>query len=202
MHLLRSCLVVAFVAAVPRLAHAEEESGPLVELSADEGNATIEKRVGTTGPSGLGLVETGALSVGQWSHACVAPCQTRLDPRFTYRVAGDGLVPSDSFVLPRGDDRVRVEAKMGSSPARVGGVLLTGAGALALAAGGAALVASPILASEDVGSQGFRTGVLAGGIGAVSIGAVAATVGLFLWLSNGSSARAQTVASFSSSSSR
>lgn len=202
MHLLRSCLVVAFVAAVPRLAHAEEESGPLVELAADEGNATIEKRVGTTGPSGLGLVETGVLSAGQWSHACVAPCQTRLDPRFTYRVAGDGLVPSDSFVLPRGDDRVRVEAKMGSSPARVGGVLLTGAGALALAAGGAALVASPILASEDVGSQGFRTGVLAGGIGAVSIGAVAATVGLFLWLSNGSSARAQTVASFSSSSSR
>jgi hypothetical protein len=44
----------------------------------------------------------------------------------------------------------------------------------------------PILESEDVGSKGFRTGVLAGGIGAV-----AATVGLFLWLTNGSSAHAE-----------
>lgn len=172
----------------------------MVELSADEGNATIEKRTGTTAPS-LGLLETGVVAVGQWQHACVAPCQMRLDPRYTYRVAGDGLVPTGSFVLPPGEDRVRVDAKMGSSPARVSGMLLTGAGALALAAGGAALIASPILASEDVGSEGFRTAVLAGGIGAVSVGAIAATVGLFMWLSNGSSAYPRAVASASAPSS-
>jgi hypothetical protein len=183
-------------------AHADEPSGPapsgpVVELSADESNATIEKRVGTTGPSGLGIVETGVLSVGQWQHACVAPCQMRLDPNYSYRVSGDGLVPTSSFTIPREGDHVRVDATMGSSPARVGGMLLTGGGLLALAAGGAAMIATPILESEDVGSKGFRTGVLAGGIGALSVGAIATTIGLFMWLSNGSSAHTQTVASSS-----
>ena len=205
MNLLRACLVATFAAAIttaaPGTALADEEgTGPVVELSADEGNATLEKRTGTTAPS-LGLLETGVLAVGEWQHACVALCQMRLDPRFTYRVAGDGLVPTASFVLPRGEDRVRVDARMGSSPARVSGMLLTGAGAAALALGGAALIASPILASEDVGSEGFRSAVLAGGIGAVSVGVIAATVGLFMWVSNGSSAHPRAVASAASSSS-
>jgi len=182
-------------------AQAEEPTaapkGPVVELSADDEGATIEKRVGTTGPSGLGIVETGVLSVGQWQHACVAPCQMRLDPNYSYRVAGDGLVPTGSFTIPRESDHVRVDARMGSSPARVGGMLITGGGVLALAAGAAALIATPILESEDVGSKGFRSGVLAGGIGALSVGAIATTIGLFMWLSNGSSAHTQTVASSS-----
>ena len=92
---------------------------------------------------------------------------------------------------------MRVDARMGSSPARVGGMLITGGGVLALAAGAAALIATPILESEDVGSKGFRSGVLAGGIGALSVGAIATTIGLFMWLSNGSSAHTQTVASSS-----
>lgn len=199
MHLFRAFLVATFALAVPSLARAEDERGPLVELDADEGSATIERRTGTSGPTSLGIVETGMISVGHWQHACVAPCRMRLDPRYSYRVAGDGLVPSHAFTLPQEQDKVRVDARMGSSPARVAGMLFTGAGALALAAGGAALVASPILASEDVGSEGFRTGVLAGGIGAVSVGAIAATVGLFLWLSNGSSAETRPVPASSAS---
>ncbi|MBX3208212.1 MAG: hypothetical protein KF764_24405 [Labilithrix sp.] len=163
---------------------------PIVELSADDGRATIERRASTSSPT-VPLLETGVLAMGHWEHACVAPCQMRLDPRFAYRVAGDGLVPSDSFALPRGQDRVRVDARMGSSVGRVVGVLATAGGLLAMAGGGLALAATPILESEDVGSKGFRTGVLAGGIGAVSIGAVSAAVGLFLWLSNGSSAHAE-----------
>jgi hypothetical protein len=165
---------------------------PIVELSADHRRATIERRRATSSPGGAPLFETGLFSVGNWEHACVAPCRVELDPRFSYRVAGDGLVPTDSFALPSGADAVRVDARMGSSTGRIAGVITTGAGALAIAAGGLALAASPILASEDVGSEGFRTGVLAGGIGAVSIGVVAATIGLYLWLSNGSSARTET----------
>src|SRR5690606_39053343 len=123
--------------------------------------------------------------------------QMRLDRNASYRVAGEGLVPTGSFTLPRTDDRVIVDAKMGSSPARVGGMLLTAGGVASLAAGGLALLATPILASEDVGSEGFRTGVLAGGIGAVSLGAIAVATGLFLWLSNGSSVHTMTTASAS-----
>lgn len=171
-------------------------AGPavVVELAADDGRATLERRLATSSPGGAPLVETGLFSVGHWEHACVAPCRIALDPKFAYRVGGDGLVPTDSFALPQGPSRVRVDAKMGSSAGRVAGIVTTGAGALAIAAGGLALAATPILESEDVGSDGFRSAVLAGGVGAVSVGVVAATVGLYLWLSNGSNARATEVA--------
>jgi len=198
----------AVVAIAPRTAHAEEPAGPpvaptptptptpapasaVVQLDADDNRATIERRVGTQSPSGLPLLETGFFSLGQWQHACAAPCTVALDTRYSYRVAGDGLVPTDSFALPRSGDHVRVDAKMGSSTGRVAGALTTGGGLLAIAAGTVALVATPILHSEDVGSEGFRTGVLAGGVGAVSVGVLAVGVGAFLWFTNGSTARTQ-----------
>lgn len=186
------------VALVPSAAHADEPApiGPppasaVVQLDADDNRATIERRVGTQSPSGMPLIETGLFSVGQWEHACVAPCTLKLDTRYAYRVAGDGLVPTDSFSLPRSADRVRVDAKMGSSTGRVAGAVTTGAGLLAVGAGALALIATPILQSEDVGSEGFRTAVLAGGVGAVSVGVVAVGIGAFLWLTNGSTARTE-----------
>jgi hypothetical protein len=171
-------------------AAAPPDNAPVVELSADDGRATIERRAATTGPT-VPLLETGILSVGHWEHACIAPCQLKLDPRYAYRVAGDGLVPTDSFALPRGQERVKVDAKMGSSTGRTIGVLSTVGGALAIVGGGLALAATPILENEEVGSKGFRSAVLAGGIGFVSLGVVAASVGLFLWLTNGSSAHTE-----------
>jgi hypothetical protein len=184
-------VVAASGIAIDAFAEGAAEAAPVVELSADAQNATIERRVGTQSPSGVPLLETGIVAVGQWQQACVAPCQMRLDPNYTYRVAGDGHVPTDSFSLPRGQERVRVDAKLGNSNARVGGAVLTGLGLVGIAAGGLALIATPILASEDVGSEGFRTGVLAGGIGAVSLGAIAASVGLFMWFANGSNVRTE-----------
>ncbi len=166
---------------------------PVVELSADDGRAKIERRTGTNSPT-VPLLETGLVSVGIWEHACVAPCQLRLDPRYSYRVSGDGLVPSDSFTLPRGQERVRVDAKMGSSVGRAFGAAGTIGGILAIAGGGLALVSTPILESQDIGSKGFRTGVLAGGVGAVSVGVLSTAIGLYLWMSNGSLAHAEPVA--------
>ncbi len=201
---LTALAVPVLVAIVPRTAHADEPVAPtaaapaasapapaLVQLDADDIRATIERRVGTQSASGVPLLETGFFSVGQWQHACVAPCALALDTRYAYRVAGDGLVPTDSFSLPRTGEKVRVDARMGSSTGRVAGALVTGGGLLAIAAGTVALVATPILHSEDVGSEGFRTGVLAGGIGAVSVGVIAVGVGAFLWLTNGSTAHTQ-----------
>jgi hypothetical protein len=103
-------------------------------------------------------------------------------------------VPTESFSLPRGGDRVRVDARMGSSTGRVTGMLVGGGGILAIGAGALALIATPILASEDVGSEGFRTGVLAGGVGAVSLGAIALGIGTYLWFSNNSTAHTQVAA--------
>src|SRR5262249_15392250 len=109
-------------------------------------------------------------------------------------VAGDGLVPTDSFAVPRDSGRVRVDAKMGSSAGRITGMVLTGAGVLSMVGGGLALAATPVLENEDVGSKGFRSAVLVGGVGALSVGAIAATVGLVLWLTNGSQAHTEQVA--------
>jgi len=186
---------VAPAAAPAPVAPAAPASSTVVQLDADDHRATIERRVGTMSPSGMPLVETGLFSVGQWEHACVSPCTVKLDPRYAYRVAGDGLVPTDSFSLPRSGDRVRVDAKMGSATGRVAGVLTVGGGLLTMGAGALALIATPILHSEDVGSEGFRTAVVAGGIGAVSIGAVAVAIGTYLWFTNGSTARTTEVAS-------
>ena len=191
---------LTIVSVVPVSAYADEPSAPattgvpatIVELSADDQRATIERRVGTTSPSGLPIIETGILNMGQWESACIAPCEVKLDPRYAYRVAGDGLVPTDAFGLPRSGDRVRVDAKMGSSTSRVAGALTTAGGLGAIALGGLALIATPILHGEELGSEGFRTGVLAGGIGAVSVGLVAVGIGTFLWFTNGSSAHAHT----------
>jgi len=166
-------------------------SAPTVELNADDARATIERRAATSSPGGAPLFETGLFTVGHWEHQCVAPCAVRLDPKYTYRVAGDGLVPTDGFALPRQGDRVRVDARMGSSTGRGAGVLTTAAGAGLMALGGLALVASPILASEDVGSEGFRTGVVVGGVSALSVGVLAVGAGLYMWLANGSTAHTQ-----------
>jgi hypothetical protein len=161
---------------------------PVIELHADDGNATIERRTGTSSLAGIPLVDASVASVAHWEQACVAPCALRLDPRYTYRVAGDGLVPSGSFALPRNGDRVRVDAKMGSQTGRLLGIGMTGLGALGVVTGGLAVGAFPILDSQDVGSRGFRTAVLAGGLSVLAVGLVTGITGLYLWLSNGSSA--------------
>jgi hypothetical protein len=186
LRLASSSLALAILA-LAGAAHAEEAS-PVIELHADDGNATIERRTGTSSLAGIPLVDASVASVGHWEQACVAPCALRLDPRYTYRVAGDGLVPSSSFALPRNGDHVRVDAKMGSQTGRLLGIGMTGLGALGVVTGGLAVGAFPILDSQDVGSRGFRTAVLAGGLSVLAVGLVTGITGLYLWLSNGSSA--------------
>lgn len=185
--------VEAAPAARPSHPAAPTASGPTVELSADDARATIERRVGTTSPGGMPLLETGLFSVGHWEQQCVAPCSVQLDPRYTYRVSGDGLVPTDGFAIPRSGagDRVRVDATMGSSTGRVVGAASTVGGAGLMALGTLALILTPIFESNDVGSDGFRTGLAVGGVSALSVGALAVGAGLYLWFANGSHARTQ-----------
>jgi hypothetical protein len=175
------------VAAAPTGASTSPKS-IAVELRANDGRATIERRKGTQSLSGLGLADLGIGGVTEWEPVCVAPCQAKLSPRDTYRVAGDGLVPSATFALPRAP-HLRLDADLGSSRARVSGILATLAGAGAMALGSGALVASPFLADGDVGSQGFRTGVLAGGVGTLALGTVLVAVGVTLWATNATTLR-------------
>lgn len=157
-----------------------------VEVQATDGPATLERRAATTA---IAIHPVADLALGGgavWQPACVAPCVARLDPRYSYRVTGDGFVPTETFTLPAGADHARVRAKLGSGFGRIAGITMAGAGAVGMLAGGAALAASPVLASEDVGSQGFRTGVLVGGAGTLAVSALVVGAGIYLWATNGS----------------
>ncbi len=59
-----------------------------------------------------------------WAFACKAPCNERVDPRLTYRVMGDDIVPSIEFHLAPGSSPVTLRvhpAKRGSN-STLGGV--------------------------------------------------------------------------------
>jgi hypothetical protein len=161
-----------------------------VQLQSNDEHATIERRVGTIQLSGLPFTDTSFAAVGHWEEECIAPCEVKLDPHHSYRVAGDGLTPTRSFALPRDKDSVRLSAEMGSSMARFAGLALSAIGAGTTFLGGAALVASPILESQDVGSKGFRSAVLAGGAIFLAAGVLEMGMGLYLWATNGSTVRA------------
>jgi hypothetical protein len=163
----------------------------IVELQANDGRATIERRVGTTSLAPIPFSDAALASVGHWAEECVAPCEVKLDPRYSYRVAGDGLTPSGSFALPRDKDRLHLSAEMGSSSARLAGIFLTGIGVGTALLGGTALVLTPIFENQDVGSKTFRSALLAGGVVFVAAGVVEMGLGLYLWATNGTSVRAE-----------
>jgi len=166
----------------PAQAAADAPQSVTVTLHASDPSTRLERRTQTQTYGGLPFKDASLFGVATWEPACAAPCGTKLDPRFAYRVTGEGMVPSDAFALPLGSPKLGVDAKMGSSTERLGGIALTGAGAAGLLLGGAALVASPILQSQEVGSQSFRTGVLAGGVVVAGAGAIALVSGLWLWM--------------------
>jgi hypothetical protein len=168
-------------ASVPEAA--APESGVIVHLRADDPRATLERRSKVESYAGLPIKDLALAGIATWTPACVAPCETTIDPKFAYRVGGDGLVPSSTFTLPRDGD-VLVDAQMGSAYKRLGGLALVGTGAGGMLLGVAALAATPILANDNVGTPAVRTGVLVSGAALTSLGALALGAGLWLWAAN------------------
>jgi hypothetical protein len=179
-------IALAVVSSIAARARADEPSAGhvTVVLHADSPRATLERRDAVTNPLGLPVNDGNLLGLAHWTPECTAPCEVTLDPKFTYRIAGDGLVPSDSFVLPRDQPRMAVDATMGSSTERLGGLGMAVLGAGGLVLGASAMAVSPILAKDDVGTPAVRTGVLAAGIGVTALSAVVFGIGMYLWNHN------------------
>ncbi len=156
-------------------------SSVTVVLHADTPRATLERRDTVATYAGVPIKDASIFGLATWSPQCTAPCETALDPKYTYRIGGDGLVPSDSFVLPHDGRPLMMDAKMGSATERVGGLGLSVMGAGGLVLGTAALVISPILAADDVGSQTARNIVLGSGIAVTTLSATVFGIGLYLW---------------------
>jgi hypothetical protein len=150
-------------------------------LHADTPRATLERRASVETYAGLPIKDASIAGIATWTPECTSPCEAKLDPKYTYRIGGDGLVPSSSFVLPHGEGPVVVDAKMGSALGRLGGLGLSAAGAGGMILGATAVAVTPILAQDNVGTEGVRTGVLASGIAVATLSALVFGAGLWLW---------------------
>jgi len=167
-----------------------------VVLRADSPRATIEKRASLETYAGLPIKDAAIFGISTWTPECTAPCDVKLDPKYTYRVAGEGLVPSDSFVLPHDGGPVVMDARMGTAVGRLGGVGLSALGAGGLVLGATAMAVTPILANDDVGTSAVRTGVLASGVAVTALGAIVLGAGIWLWTHNETTVRSEAARGF------
>ena len=172
-------------------ASAEEPKSVTVTVRADDARAVVERRSGTESYAGVTLPDAALLSsVATWEPVCVAPCAARLDSRYVYRFARGRPRALRLFRAPARQERLALDAKeWAPAIGRLAGTALTAAGIGAALLGGAALVATPILENNDVGSPTLRTGVLVAGTALLSVGAVALVSGLWVWMHNGTTVR-------------
>ncbi|MGZ3416666.1 MAG: hypothetical protein ACXVEF_39850 [Polyangiales bacterium] len=136
----------ASASVVPSASAAPAPSGVRVRLTGTP-NVSLERRDGS-----------------KWTFACLAPCSHPVEEG-EYRVGGEGVNPSSTFVLR---DPTQVAVKAGSKGRAFGGQLLLGAGA-------GALLIGIFMATGD------NTDVA---IPVIAIGGAAAVGGLTLWLTN------------------
>jgi hypothetical protein len=158
------------LAATTRRAAAEDRVS--VEVVADAASATLQRRLGTSAVAVQTSSGGSATGIGEaWEDVCVAPCTATVPPQQTMRIAGDGVTPSDNFVV-RGD--ARITASTGSIGVRRGGVVLTSLGLTAGLTGGVFLVLDATRAGdrEPILGSALTWGLVLGGAAAFITGAI------------------------------
>ena len=129
-----------------------------------------------------------------WSFVCDAPCGIRIDPRRTYRVMGEGIVPSIHFNLAPGAGRVALQVHPSRPGTRTFGAVLAVTGVVAALGGTLMFVVDMLLnsvangiASESTTAQGELSGSASTygniGIGFLAAGGVLAATSLIFLLS-------------------
>lgn len=128
---------------------------------------------------------------------CVAPCLAHLDPSATYKISGDGVVPSKHFQLQPGESALNADT--GSSGARRWGWTSAATGSSFMVAGGVMLALGFAFApnasdSKFAGpsgrslyeSQDRMSGIYTGiGGGMLAFGGVLTVLGVVLVATNG-----------------
>jgi hypothetical protein len=194
---MKSSLAVSFaplvVVLVSSAAHAAEPTPPSpppppkqvqVTLRVDDAHAHLEQRTGTMSSSDPLSTQLGLGGIDTWKTVCAAPCNAPVDATGTYRVAGDGLVPTASFGLAGASDRVELDSRSGSTLLRVGGALLAVAGGAGIVVGGGSFGAALVMDHDQTGSGTLRDSFRYGGMALVGAGAIATVVGVYLFMTN------------------
>jgi len=146
-------------------------------------------RVEIVAPRITGLPKLEMESTNGWQDVdCVFPCVTRLDPASAYRVSGDGVVDSDAFRLPQGANRVRLDVTTGSTMMRGVGIYLA-VGGLLFMGGGTTLLFVP---NSSTATEDQKTSKTVVGIAGISMGAIAAAVGILAYVLSDTSVKVST----------
>jgi hypothetical protein len=158
----------ALIVATPALA---DESGTLVQFTADDPNATLEVHA------------EGESDGRQWKSLCVAPCEERVPAGTALRVKGESIYPSAAFYLPRGRDSVTLHANTATKSGRTMAAIAAVGGGLVFLNGTGVLLAGLMLKSvpEMRDSAGTYTAV---GLVGMTLGATVGIIGLVNLLGN------------------
>jgi hypothetical protein len=121
-----------------------------------------------------------------WSFVCQEPCGVRVDPRRSYRVMGESLIPSVEFNLAPGSGSVALRVHAKQPPSSAAAVVLGTTGAVAalggvlfllldLAEHGAASAVRPVSAQAKVDGTADTYGDVGAGmlVGGVVLGSAA-----------------------------
>jgi hypothetical protein len=188
----------------PPLAAPAAAAGPstYVWIETTDPHVSLERRIGSLEkPSiGTGLAEPGSApgaygassSYGaywepDWERVCVTPCQMPVATGGVYRIAGEGITPSEGFPVTAG--RMKLDVTPGSASAKSVGAYMAVFGFILAAAGGVFLGTAVVSDEEDTGSENKVFGAV-GAAGLIG-GGVLGIIGVILVVANGTEVRTE-----------
>jgi hypothetical protein len=175
----------------------QRPTSPTVEVSfeSDDSHATLQRYVGS-GEVTVDYVTAYGTTLGSgdgemamYRDVCVASCTERIPAGGRFRVAGQGLIPTDSFVLHSNESN-QITASMSSRGKRRAGQYLTLFGAAPTLIGAGLLVAAPGSSSVAAcnGCVNLQASLFLWGGIVTGVGVTMLVVGIVLWATSGSTA--------------
>jgi hypothetical protein len=142
-----------------------DESGTLVQFTADDPNATLEAHA------------EGESESRQWKSLCVAPCEERVPAGTALRVKGESIYPSAAFYLPSGRDSVTLHANTATKSGRTMAAIAAVGGGLVFLNSTGVLLAGLLFKSVPEMRENAGTYVAVGLVG-MTLGATVGIIGL------------------------
>jgi hypothetical protein len=148
-----------------------DESGTLVQFTADDPNATLEMHA------------EGESESRQWKSLCVAPCEERVPAGTALRVKGESIYPSAAFYLPSGRDSVTLHANTATKSGRTMAAVAAVGGGIVFA-NGAGLLLFGLAVKSIPELRDSSGGYVAVGLVGMTLGATVGIIGLVNLLGN------------------
>jgi hypothetical protein len=150
-----------------------------------EGMATGDPTVGQAPPIYDPPAAYGPYWVSDWERICITPCHKPVASGGIYRIAGDGVSPSEGFPLE--GPRANLQVSTGSSSARSAGTYMAVFGFL-LAATGGVFLAMSLVSNEKESVDEDQAAIVASTVGIIG-GSVIGLAGVGLVLANDTTVR-------------